>query len=118
MAIFDLLKLKLQEDIIFSRFSGKNFRIESVDILTEKTVLCDRMICISNEKTASSIIQTRKSQCSGISAIFLVSAQPSKNRVLQELSEKYNLNIIMASRSENELNLAVTQAMIIFKLYF
>lgn len=111
MAIFDLLKLKLQEDIIFSRFSGKNFRIESVDILTEKTVLCDRMICISNEKTASSIIQTRKSQCSGISAIFLVSAQPSKNRVLQELSEKYNLNIIMASRSENELNLAVTQAM-------
>ena len=38
MAIFDLLKLKLQEDIIFSRFSGKNFRIESVDILTEKHV--------------------------------------------------------------------------------
>ena len=111
MAIFDLLKGKLQENIIFSRFSGKDFRIESADMLNEKTRLSDHMIYVTNEKTASTFIQARKSECSEVMAIFLVSSSPSKNHLLQELSEKYNLNLIMADRSECELNLTVTQAM-------
>ena len=111
MAIFDLLKGMLQETVIFSRFSGKDFRVDSADILTEKSVLRDHMVYVTNEKMARTVIQTRKNDCSGISAIFLVSALPSKNHVLQELSEKYDLNLIMSKRSEAELNLAVTQAM-------
>lgn len=113
MSIFQLLESKLNENgrVFYKRCAGRKIRIKSVELLTGYTKPKENVIYISNEKTAASAIQRQRGNFSGSLGIFLISASPSENKVLQDQAEKNDLSILLSEKSEIELSLCAAQAL-------